>query len=208
MLPDLLATRWSSLMRACHVAPVAAAPHLEALVAAYGEPHRAYHDLEHVAHLLAELYGVPLLDPAVEWATWYHDAIYRPGRRDNETRSAALARDALDALGLQGLEQRVVQLIEATRLHRANADDATALLFLDADMAILGAAPRTYLRYAQGVREEHRAIPGFLFARGRRAFLREMLGRPSIFTTPHFRNRYDRQARENLQTELARLEGD
>ncbi len=82
------------------VDPARAAPHLDALVAAYGEPHRAYHGLAHVAHVFAELDGVPLSDPAVEWATWYHDAVYRPGRRDNEARSAALARGALEALGL------------------------------------------------------------------------------------------------------------
>jgi predicted metal-dependent HD superfamily phosphohydrolase len=208
MPPDPLATRWSSLMQACHVEPALAAPHLEALVAAYGEPHRAYHRLDHVAHVFAELDAVPLLDASVEWATWYHDVVYHPGQRDNETLSAALARTTLAALGVQRLEQRVVQLIEATRLHRADTDDAAALLFLDADLAILGAESPAYRRYAEGVREEHRAIPSFLYAMGRRAFLRELLGRPSIFMTPHFRERYDRQARENLRSELAQLEGD
>jgi len=206
MPPELLAARWNALMRACDLDPALASPHFDVLVAAYGERHRAYHDLEHVAHMFAELDGVPLWDPAVEWATWYHDAVYRPGGRDNETRSAALARGGLEALGLQRLERRVVQLIEATRLHRIDAEDTAALLFLDADLAILGSEPTAYLRYAEGVREEHRAIPGFLYARGRRAFLRELLGRPSIFMTPHFRDRYDRHARENLQSELARLE--
>lgn len=205
MSTDPLAARWSALMRACGVDPVRAAPQLEALVAAYGEPHRAYHDLAHVAHVLAELDGVPLRDPAVEWAAWYHDAVYRPGRRDNETRSAAMARRALAALGLPGLEQRVAQLVEATRLHQAAAGDAAALLFLDADLAILGAEPRAYLRYAEGVRQEHRAIPDLLYARGRRAFLTGMLGRSSIFATPHFEARYGRQARANLQAELTRL---
>jgi predicted metal-dependent HD superfamily phosphohydrolase len=101
----------------------------------------------------------------------------------------------------------VVQLILATRLHDAAADDAEALLFLDADMAILGESPGAYLEYAAGVRTEHQAIPGFLFERGRRAFLKEVLGWPSIFATSHFSGRYERPASENLQAELARLEG-
>jgi predicted metal-dependent HD superfamily phosphohydrolase len=208
MQRDRLAIRWAALLRACEVNPAVGAPHWNALVSAYGGPGRTYHGLKHLEHLFAELDSVPLRDTAVEWATWYHDAVYRPGRQDNELQSATLARRALEALALQRLEPRVVQLIEATRLHQAEADDTAALLFLDADMAILGAPPVTYLEYAQDIRREHRHIPGFLFARGRRAFLRETLRRLSIFATSNFREKYEHQARENLRAELARLEDD
>jgi predicted metal-dependent HD superfamily phosphohydrolase len=207
MPPDALAQRWASLVRACGVGPPRAAPHLDALLSAYREPYRAYHGLEHLAHVFAELDAVPLWDPAVEWATWYHDAVYRPRRRDNERRSAALSRATLEQLGLERLASRVVQLIEATATHAAGTDDTAAQLFLDADMAIVGADSATYERYALGIRRERRGIPAFMFARGRRAFLRDVLARPSIFMTDHFRRRYERRARENLQAELAQLEG-
>lgn len=207
MLPDELAQRWASLLRACGVAAEAAAPHLDALVSAYREPHRAYHDLEHLAHVFAELDGVPLWNPAVEWATWYHDAVYRPRKRDNERRSAALARATLEQLGLENLAPRVVQLIEATATHHARSDDTAARSFLDADMAILGADPAAYRRYVLGIRREHRGIPDFMYARGRRHFLRDVLARPSVFASDHFRTRYERRARENLQSELAQLDG-
>jgi predicted metal-dependent HD superfamily phosphohydrolase len=205
MLREALEARWAALMRECRVAPGPAAPPLQALLAAYQEPHRAYHGLRHLAHVLDELEGVPLRDPAVALAAWYHDAVYRPGRRDNEARSAALARSALVALGLGPLAERVEVLILATRLHRAGPDDDAARLFLDADLAILGADPGAYARYAEGVRAEHRAIPDLLFRRGRRAFLEGLLASPSIFRTSHFRARYERQARENVRGELARL---
>jgi predicted metal-dependent HD superfamily phosphohydrolase len=205
MRPDALARRWAALVRACGVAPATAAPHLDALLAAYREPHRAYHGVEHLAHVFTELDGVPLWDPAVEWATWYHDAVYRPGRRDNERRSGALARATLERLGLERLAPRVVQLIEATRTHETGNDDLAAQLFLDADMAILGADPATYERYALAIRREHRLIPAFMFARGRRAFVRDVLARLSIFMTDHFAKRYERRARKNLQNELAQF---
>jgi predicted metal-dependent HD superfamily phosphohydrolase len=206
MPPEELAQRWAALVEACGVNPDVGAAHLVALLSAYREPHRAYHGVDHLAHVFAEVDGVPLRDPAVEWAIWYHDAVYRPGKRDNERRSAALARVTLEQLGLERLAPRVVQLVEATATHEAGSEDAAARLFLDADMAILGAEPATYARYTLAIRREHRDIPAFLFARGRRAFLRDVLARPSIFTTEHFRRRYERQARENVRGELERLE--
>lgn len=202
-----LERRWAALLRDCGADPAAAAARWSALASAYGGADRTHHGLHHLEQVFAELDAVPLRATAVEWATWYHDAVYRPGRRDNERRSAALARGALEELGLPGLAPRVAQLILATRHHAAEAGDAEAQLFLDADMTILGAAPETYLEYARGVRMECQAVPWFLFARGRRAFLKELLGRPSIFGTSHFRRRYERQARENLRAELARLQG-
>jgi predicted metal-dependent HD superfamily phosphohydrolase len=205
MTADRLEARWDELMTACGVDPAPAASHLRRLRAAYSEAHRAYHRLEHLAHVFAELDAVPLRDPAVEWATWYHDVVYRPGRRDNELRSAARAGEALEALGLLQLEPRVVELVVATRSHEAKTGDDAALLFLDADLAILGSEPSVYLRYAGGVRQEHRSIPASLYARGRRAFLKGMLARSSIFHTAHFTDRYERQARENMQAELERL---
>jgi predicted metal-dependent HD superfamily phosphohydrolase len=206
MPPEELVRRWAALVQACGVDAAAGAPHLDSLLSAYRGADRAYHGLDHLAHVFAELDEVPLWDPAVEWATWYHDAVYRPGRHDNEQSSASLARATLEQLDLDHLAPRVMQLIEATATHDASSDDRAAQLFLDADMAILGADPATYERYASGIRREHRRVPAFMFDRVRRAFLRDVLARSSIFLTGHFRRRYERQARDNLQGELAHLE--
>jgi predicted metal-dependent HD superfamily phosphohydrolase len=204
--PEGLAGRWAALLDACEVEAAAAAPVWSALLLAYGHPSRAHHTLAHLEHLFAELDAVPLLDPAVEWAAWFHDAVYRAWRRDNELCSAALARRTLEALGLERLGPRVVELVLATRLHRAEAGDTAALLFLDADLAVLGAAPDCYQEYARAVRREHPWAPGFLYDRGRMAFLRGVLERPTVFATPHFQRRYELQARANLRAELASLE--
>lgn len=200
-----LEARWEALVRRSGADLARAAPHLRRLLEAYGEPHRAYHGVAHLAHVLSELDGASLDEPAAEWAAWYHDAVYRPGRRDNEARSAALARAALEDLGLGRLGARAVDLVLATRTHRADLADVPALLLLDADLAILGAEPGAYAWYADAVRREHRALPDRLWARGRRAFLAGMLGRPAIFATAHFAARYERRARENLAAELSRL---
>lgn len=206
-MPPDLAARWEALLGACGVERAAAEGEGAALARAYDEPHRAYHRLPHVAHLLAELEAVPLADPAVAWAAWYHDVVYVPGRPDNEARSAARARAALGPLGLGRLAPRVAELVLATRRHRAAPGDLPAALFLDADLAILGAEPSAYLAYAGAVRREFRSVPGLLYVRGRRRFLAAQLARPAIFQTRHFRDRYEAAARENLAAELARLDG-
>lgn len=153
-----------------------------------------------------ELDIVPLADAAAEWAAWYRDVVYRPAASDNETRSAALARQALRQLRLDAaLGPRVAQLIEATRAHASDPDDPTLNLFLDADLAILGAAPDDYAFYTIGIRQEHRHLPEFLYHRGRKRFIERMLSRDRIFLTTHFAERYEQQARANLGRELAAL---
>jgi predicted metal-dependent HD superfamily phosphohydrolase len=65
-----------------------------ALMAAYAQPHRAYHNAEHIADCLRQLdallrAGCPCEHPSeVAVALWYHDAIYAPLASDNEAQSA------------------------------------------------------------------------------------------------------------------------
>lgn len=200
---DALAMRWSALIRACDADAEKAAPFYDALVAAYGEPHRVYHTSGHLAHMFAVLDGVALWDPAVEWATWYHDVCYRPGDRANEERSAQMAQQAIASLGVDSaLGQRVTQLIKATRTHEALPGDTVQQLFLDADLSILGSPVEDYAVYACAIREEHRHIPDMLYRRGRKAFLQGMLNRNGIFLSEEFRRRYEIQAQGNLVREL------
>ena len=51
-----------------------------AVVAAWSEPHRRYHDLAHLAAVLGLVGALPgAADPdAVRLAAWYHDIAYEP----------------------------------------------------------------------------------------------------------------------------------
>ncbi|WP_411851720.1 hypothetical protein ACLB90_04015 [Stenotrophomonas sp. LGBM10] len=189
---------------------------LAELEARYTEPPRAYHNFAHVQAVLRHCLAVAEDGPGwqapaeVQLAALYHDAIYDAGRSDNEARSAQLAREAIARwLPAQGIDvERVVQLIELTARHGklAAADvDAEAALFLDCDMAILGAPAPVFDAYDRGIAEEYAGhVPGFLFRMQRRRFLRQVLMKPRIFLSDFFHQRLDAPARANLRRLLER----
>ena len=188
---------------------------LSALEATYVTPPRAYHDFQHVQEVLrhfAEVSAGPgWTQPAeVYLAVLYHDAIYEAGRKDNESRSAALAMAQialwLPESGIDAL--RVAELINLTARHGQFSpgdfgDDGFSLdarHFLDCDMAILGAEPAVFDAYDHGIEEEYRGhVPGFLFRLNRRRFLKGLRARERIFLSEFFHQRYGTAARANLE---------
>ncbi|WP_046656832.1 HD domain-containing protein [Lysobacter capsici] len=181
-----------------------------AFEAAYATPTRAYHNIGHVAEVLRH-YADVAAGPGwrqpreVALAVLYHDAIYDAGRRDNEARSALLARDHIARwLAGEGIDaDRVAELIELTARHGAIARDDVdeeTRLFLDGDMAILGAEPSAFDAYDRGIAAEYRGhVPGPLFRLNRRRFLKALLKRERIFLSDHYHQRFDAAARNNLR---------
>lgn len=193
--------------------PFACPPQLEAaLRAAYAEPPRAYHDFSHVEEVLGHMASVPHWnDPAaVALAVLFHDAIYVAGRSDNEARSAALAAACVSAHlpELRVDVARVEHLIRLTARHGrlARGDvDPEAALFLDCDMAVLGADPARYAAYERAIAEEYRALPAELFRAGRAQFLKSLLAKPHIYLSEWFADRLEAKARANLARALSAL---
>lgn len=184
------------------------------LTAAYGEPHRAYHNAAHIDEVLGwfdrVMDDLGWLEPAeVYTAIVFHDAIYRPGAKDNEARSARWAKTAKLAAD-PGVDvtivdrDRVAELIELTARHgHVTTADHDAALFLDSDMAIVGAAPEAFDAYDRAIAIEYRDIPADAYREGRHAFLQGLLARPRIFLSDYFHRRLDAQARDNLRRALA-----
>ena len=162
------------------------------LAAAYGEPHRAYHNANHIAEVLGWFDRVATdlgwLEPAeVYTAIVFHDAIYQPGAKDNEARSAKWARTAQLAADARTNEimvdrDRVAELIELTAKHgHIDKADHDAAMFLDADMAILGSPPAQFAAYDEAIAVEYKHVPPEAYRAGRRAFLQAMAQKPRIF---------------------------
>jgi len=191
--------RWKALLSSLGIDPDAHFSLLDDLLTRHSEPQRHYHNLLH----LSTLFSLLPAKPHLEFAIWFHDAIYDPTRSDNEAQSAQLAEQSLKRLGVSpALIQTVVAIILATQDHQS--DDPDTALFLDADLSILGADRKTYIAYAQAIRDEYAWVPEALFRERRARVLQKFLSRQRIYQTPAFAM-LEQPARENLQHELQTL---
>ncbi|HSV84044.1 MAG TPA: N-methyl-D-aspartate receptor NMDAR2C subunit [Ramlibacter sp.] len=201
---------------------------LNQLMAAYSEPQRRYHTLQHLRECLAHFEAAASLArrPAeVELALWFHDAVYDPQRGDNEERSADWAQASLLAAGCaEAHAERVAALVMVTKTHEpagppqgripegaarrlssdAPADDPDAALLLDIDLAILAASPARFDEYERQIRAEYVHVPEADFRARRAEILSGFLARERIYRTPVFHDALEARARQNLTRAVAR----
>lgn len=166
----------------------------------YLEPHRHYHSLEHIAHMLHAGRDFPL-DDVQTMAVWFHDAIYDPRSKRNEEDSAELAGRMLRANGWAETDvQRVERIVLDTKLHQPTVDGAAAVL--DLDLMSLALPWPEFARNTERIRAEFSHVPEADFRAGRSNFFRGMLARERLFFTP-FGQRLEPLARANLQRAAA-----
>jgi predicted metal-dependent HD superfamily phosphohydrolase len=181
------------------------------LAARYAEPHRRYHDGGHVRAVLRDVgflareLRLPADERAVlTIAAGAHDVVYDGHPGDDEQRSASWARHWLtSACVAQAHVARAGELVLATVTHQASPDDLTAWALLDADLAILGAAPGTYDVYRAAVREEYAALDEPAWRTGRAAVLAGLLARDPLYGTGAARQRWETAAKANIARELS-----
>ena len=183
-------------------------PLADAVLGAWAEPARRYHNLDHLRDCLAELDRAPA-DGAdrdrVEAALWFHDAIYDPRAGDNEARSAEWAHRALVELGIpSAVADDVARLIRLTG-HTDPTPDPSGRLLCDIDLAILGREPEAFDTYDRHIREEYAWVPEPDFRAARAGVLTGLLSRSPLYQTEHFRRRYETVARTNLERALKTL---
>ena len=180
------------------------------LTAAYGEPQRKYHTVQHLSECLTLVQqNLDLaIEPAeVEISLWFHDAIYDVKASDNEEKSAKWAEQELTVAGVAKERiERVKDHILATR-HAALPEGQDQMLLVDIDLAILGAERPRFVEYEAQVREEYGWVPGFLFRRKRREVLLEFLERQPIYNTSKLREALEKEARSNLAYSIRQLGG-
>ncbi len=181
----------------------------EMLTHLYSHPARAYHNLDHIAQVLAafdEVRGLADDRDLVEFSLWMHDCVYFPERPDNEERSADAASMIAGLLGTPaGFSERVRVCIAATR-HSTSPPRGDPALVADVDLTILGGSAAAYDAYRAAIRREFAFASDELYIPGRTAFLQRMIDKPSIYSTALFKRDLEKPARANLERELDDLE--
>ncbi|WP_235564693.1 metal-dependent phosphohydrolase [Modestobacter sp. Leaf380] len=179
-----------------------------AVLGAWAEPHRRYHDVAHLAAVLGivgELADAATDPTAVALAAWYHDVAYDPRRSDNEQVSADRARIGLLGLVPDAVVEEVVRLVLLTTSHDPADDDADGAVLCDADLAVLAGPPEHYAAYASAVREEYAHLDDDVFTAGRTAVIEQLLALPRLYRLERTAALWTEPARANLTAELTLL---
>ena len=179
----------------------------EMLVAASTQPDRHYHNLNHIDRLLTTIdrTDTSLQNlTAVRLAVWFHDFVYDSQASDNEAQSAKSAEELLTNIGISSeLIDRVQQLILATQGHQIDPDDPDRCIFLDADLAILGADPVEYQAYTRSIRREYSWASDTAYKVGRIQVLQSFLQRDRLYYSDLLSDELESIARFNLKQEIA-----
>lgn len=179
------------------------------LVNKYSSNRRAYHNLSRIEACLLEFEEVRNLaiEPkAIEFAIWYQDAVYDTKRNDNEEKSCLLAIEVVRKLRMSIIDfgQEVLHHIIATK-HSNPPIRPDTKLFIDIDLSILGKPEERFDKYEQQIRCEYNWVSEDKFSEGRSAILRSFLERDYVYSTDFFREKYEGQARRNIERSLKRL---
>lgn len=98
----------------------------------------------------------------------------------------------------------ISKYIIRTEKHKLEGDDVNdqdLQLFLDFDVAILGKADEGYKLYASQIRNEYIHYPWDAYQKGRTAVLKK-LKEGHIFQTQLLQNRFEQQAKKNMDSEI------
>ncbi|TDX86626.1 HD domain-containing protein [Epilithonimonas xixisoli] len=137
----------------------------------YSQKSRQYHNLIHLENMIRELGEVKdeIIDyDALLFSVFYHDIIYKATSKDNEEKSAEIAKKRLEKINISN--ERIIKIynqILATKSHKKSNDSDTNFL-LDADLAILGKDWNVYENYVYQIRKEYSIYPDFLYNPGRK----------------------------------------
>lgn len=195
------------------------------LTTLYNEPHRHYHNLNHIMLCLGELEKYQSDTKNYDYteeiitAIWWHDAVYNPYSGENEFNSEKLFQSSFDErnniMYRSGKPVHVISTaIERTAHHTQDQDliflnftYASTLyvtkLLLDIDLAGLGSEPVIFDKNSEDIRKEFHFISEKEFLTNRIKFFESMLARKRLYYIDYFYEKYESHARKNMERGIA-----
>ena len=179
----------------------------EALMASYSEPHRHYHNADHIdlcLGLLDDARDQAEHPDAVELAIWFHDVVYDGRLADNEARSGNWFAAQSEGQLRDDLRLRVCRLIMSTT-HDHHPEGRDEKVLVDIDLASFGLDWPQFAEDGKNIRREQLHLNDQAFFRKQMAFQESLLQRQRFYLTDYFFGRFEQQARENLRRHLDQL---
>jgi pantetheine-phosphate adenylyltransferase len=154
---------------------------LKALPVCWTEPHRYYHNVDHLIQILKDIEsdvrfnGLDVHEKhALLLAAFFHDIIYNPKKNDNEVQSIKYFTYSFTGSSVNLLKS-VYRLIHATK-YRKRPIDKLEQIFWDADNKLLKTGYDNLLKVDKLLRKEYSHLSDKQFAEGKIKFLESNLG--------------------------------
>lgn len=185
---------------------------------AYSEEKRTFHNVDSLSEKLNHFYEIKecINKPqAMLLALFFQNFEYDPKALDDENKSLEHFSAFADEVGIPAdgeLREETCALLRAAATHSTEAhkiggafggEDAHYLL--DLDMAILGSVPEKYAEYREQIRGEYSFLSEPMYTALRLKVLQNFVQIPNIFATKEFREKFEEQARQNIQAEVELL---
>jgi predicted metal-dependent HD superfamily phosphohydrolase len=176
--------------------------------ALYDTPERRYHNWFHIVACLNNLYEIKEKISEDDFnilffAIIFHDCIYNATAKkwENEENSALFAEKYLEKIWIEWNKEKIKNLIQLTAWHTLKKWKDIEKYMIDIDLSILWSNWETYLQYTKSIRHEYSQYSDETYRKWRLDFL-QWIQQRKIFQTPHFQEKYEKQARENIEKEI------
>lgn len=131
---------------------------LDYLGEVYKQSYRKYHNWNHIQYMLNRYYSDGGTDEALYFAILFHDFIYNPLAKDNESRSAEIAYRWLTEKICRNsmIAERTSQLIvEGAKIDNFQSKDDLLIKFIKYDFGIFAEDEVKYSEYKKNIRAEY-----------------------------------------------------
>lgn len=173
----------------------------------HSDPRRHLYNLEHLAFRLDLLATTDFDKAHLRLALYYHHITYDSCADNNEINSARVATEQLKSVGIK--DKDTAAIYDLIRLTDPLPSPSIPLgdLFLDLHRAWMGADSDQFQTFAEARRQDFSWLPDGKYLRQRMNEVIPLLDRQPIFVTKDFHDRFEDQARQNLNAEIQRLRG-